>query len=52
MDNKPEDFLYNQAINLICDQLLALGITADISCRVKDPYSILSGLLSRSDTSR
>ena len=44
MDNKPKDFSYNQAINLICDQLQALGITADISCRVKDPYSILQKL--------
>ena len=42
MDNKPKDFSYNQTINLICDQLQALGITADISFRVKDPYSILS----------
>ena len=44
MDNKPKDFSYNQAINLICDQLQALGITADISCRVKDSYSILHKL--------
>jgi (p)ppGpp synthase/HD superfamily hydrolase len=48
MDNKPEDFLYNHAINLICDQLQALGITADISCRVKDPYSILDKLTRKS----
>jgi len=45
MDNKPKDFSYNQAINLICDQLQALGITADISYRVKEPYSILHKLL-------
>jgi len=44
MDNKPKDFSYNQEINLICNQLQALGITADISCRVKDPYSILQKL--------
>ena len=44
MDNKPKDFSYNQAINLICDQLQALGITADISYRVKEPYSILQKL--------
>ena len=48
MDNKPKDFSYNQAINLICDQLQALGITADISCRVKDPYSILDKLTRKS----
>jgi (p)ppGpp synthase/HD superfamily hydrolase len=48
MDNKPEDFLYNHAINLICDQLQALGITSDISCRVKDPYSILDKLTRKS----
>lgn len=48
MDNKPKDFSYNQAINLICDQLQALGITADISCRVKDPYSILQKLTRKS----
>ena len=44
MDNKPKDFSYNQEINLICNQLQALGITTDISCRVKDPYSILQKL--------
>ncbi len=44
MDNKPKDFSYNQEINLICNQLQALGIIADISCRVKDPYSILQKL--------
>ena len=44
MDNKTEDFSYNQAINLVCDQLRVLDITADISCRVKDPYSILEKL--------
>jgi guanosine-3',5'-bis(diphosphate) 3'-pyrophosphohydrolase len=44
MDNKPKDFSYNQEINLICNQLQALGITADISCRVKYPYSILQKL--------
>jgi guanosine-3',5'-bis(diphosphate) 3'-pyrophosphohydrolase len=48
MDNKPKDFSYNQAINLICDQLQALGITADISFRVKDPYSILQKLTRKS----
>jgi len=41
MDNQPKDFSYNQEINLIYNQLQALGITAEISCRVKDPYSIL-----------
>ena len=44
MDNKPKDCSYNQEINLICNQLQALGITTDISCRVKDPYSILHKL--------
>jgi (p)ppGpp synthase/HD superfamily hydrolase len=44
MDNKTEDFSYNQAINLICDQLRVLGITADVYCRVKNPYSILQKL--------
>ena len=44
MDNKPKDFSYNQEINLICNQLQALGITVDISCRVKYPYSILQKL--------
>ena len=44
MDNKPKDFSYNQEINLICNQLQALGITADISYRVKEPYSILQKL--------
>ena len=48
MDNKPKDFSYNQEINLICNQLQALGITADISCRVKDPYSILQKLTRKS----
>jgi len=48
MDNKPKDFSYNQEINLICNQLQALGITADISCRVKDPYSILDKLTRKS----
>ena len=48
MDNQPEDFLYNQEINLICNQLQALGIIADISCRVKDPYSILDKLTRKS----
>ena len=48
MDNKPKDFSYNQEINLICNQLQALGITADISCRVKDPYSILHKLTRKS----
>ena len=48
MDNKPKDFSYNQTINLICNQLQALGITADISCRVKDPYSILQKLTRKS----
>ena len=44
MDKQPKDFSYNQEINLICNQLQALGITADISCRVKDSYSILHKL--------
>lgn len=44
MDNKPKDCSYNQEINLICNQLQAFGITTDISCRVKDPYSILHKL--------
>jgi len=44
MDNKPKDFSYNQSINLICEQWQALGITVDISYRVKDPYSILHKL--------
>ena len=44
MDNQPKAFSYNQETNLICNQLQALGITADISCRVKDPYSILDKL--------
>ena len=44
MDNQPKDFSYNQEINSICNQLQALGITADISCRVKGPYSILQKL--------
>ena len=48
MDNKPKDFSYNQEINLICNQLQALGITTDISCRVKDPYSILHKLTRKS----
>jgi (p)ppGpp synthase/HD superfamily hydrolase len=48
MDNKPKDFSYNREINLICNQLQALGITADISCRVKDPYSILQKLTRKS----
>ena len=48
MDNKPKDFSYNQEINLICNQLQALGITADISFRVKDPYSILQKLTRKS----
>jgi guanosine-3',5'-bis(diphosphate) 3'-pyrophosphohydrolase len=48
MDNQPKDFSYNQEINLICNQLQALGITADISCRVKDPYSILQKLTRKS----
>ena len=48
MDNKPKDFSYNQEINLICNQLQALGIIADISCRVKDPYSILQKLTRKS----
>ena len=48
MDNKPKDFSYNQEVNLICNQLQALGITADISCRVKDPYSILQKLTRKS----
>jgi GTP diphosphokinase / guanosine-3',5'-bis(diphosphate) 3'-diphosphatase len=44
MGKQPKDFSYNQEINLICNQLQALGIKADISCRVKDPYSILDKL--------
>ena len=48
MDNKPKDCSYNQEINLICNQLQALGITTDISCRVKDPYSILQKLTRKS----
>ena len=48
MDKQPKDFSYNQEINLICNQLQALGITADISCRVKDPYSILQKLTRKS----
>ena len=44
MDKQPKDFSYNQEINLIYNQLQALGITAEISCRVKDPYSILHKL--------
>jgi (p)ppGpp synthase/HD superfamily hydrolase len=48
MDNQPKDFSYNQEINLICNQLQALGITADISFRVKDPYSILHKLTRKS----
>jgi len=48
MDNKPKDCSYNQEINLICNQLQALGITTDISCRVKDPYSILHKLTRKS----
>ena len=48
MDNKPKDFSYNQEINLIYNQLKALGITAEISCRVKDPYSILQKLTRKS----
>lgn len=48
MDKQPKDFSYNQEINLICNQLQALGITADISCRVKDPYSILDKLTRKS----
>ena len=48
MDNKPKDFSYNQEINLICNQLQALGITTDISCRIKDPYSILHKLTRKS----
>ena len=48
MDNKPKDFSYNQEINLICNQLQALGITAEISCRVKDHYSILQKLTRKS----
>ncbi len=45
MDKQPKDFSYNQEINLIYNQLQALGITAEISCRVKDPYSILQNQL-------
>ena len=48
MENKSKDFSYNQAINLICNQLQALGITTDISCRIKDPYSILQKLTRKS----
>ena len=48
MDNKPKDCSYNQKINLICNQLQAFGITTDISCRVKDPYSILDKLTKKS----
>lgn len=48
MDKQPKDFSYNQEINLICNQLQALGITADISCRVKYPYSILDKLTRKS----
>jgi len=48
MDKQPKDFSYNQEINLICNQLQALGITADISCRVKEPYSILDKLTRKS----
>lgn len=48
MDNKPKDCSYNQEINLICNQLQAFGITTDISCRVKDPYSILHKLTRKS----
>ena len=48
MDNQPKDFSYNQEINLIYNQLKALGITAEISCRVKDPYSILQKLTRKS----
>ena len=48
MDKQPKDFSYNQEINLICNQLQALGITAEISCRVKDPYSILQKLTRKS----
>ena len=48
MDNKPKDYSYNQEINLICNQLQALGIITDISCRVKDPYSILQKLTRKS----
>ena len=48
MDKQPKDFSYNQEINLICNQLQALGITADIFFRVKDPYSILQKLTRKS----
>ena len=48
MDKQPKDFSYNQEINLIYNQLQALGITAEISCRVKDPYSILDKLTRKS----
>ena len=48
MDNQPKDFSYNQEINLIYNQLQALGITADISFRVKEPYSILQKLTRKS----
>jgi (p)ppGpp synthase/HD superfamily hydrolase len=44
MDKQPKDFSYNQEISLIYNQLQVLGITAEISCRVKDPYSILQKL--------
>ena len=48
MDNQPKYFLYNQELSLIYNQLQALGITAEISCRVKDPYSILHKLTKKS----
>lgn len=48
MDKQPKDFSYNQEISLIYNQLEALGITAEISCRVKDPYSILQKLTRKS----
>ena len=48
MDKQPKDFSCNQEINLIYNQLQALGITAEISCRVKDPYSILQKLTRKS----
>ena len=48
MDKQPKDFSYNQEISLIYNQLQALGITAEISCRVKDPYSILQKLTRKS----
>jgi (p)ppGpp synthase/HD superfamily hydrolase len=44
MDNKSERLSYNQVINLLRDQLLMSGITAEISGRIKDPYSILQKL--------